>query len=154
MDKKHNKSTGNKPGKLIISCLFLVAIFILAYQFKNSIGFDRIKLTGFKNTKNNERANPLKKSNVVITSVQMGLGDDTLGLVLASPYNNKKQQAQLSEYEIQIKNDFLMQVNEEKLKEWVKKRNFNDIKSTFLNIVNKYLDEPVKEVYLSSFFYE
>ena len=85
----------------------------------------------------------------------MGIGrDDTLGLVLASPYNNRKQQSQLWKYETQIKNDFLMQVNEQQLKEWVKKRDFREIKATFRNIVNKYLDEPVKEVYISNFFYE
>ena len=139
--------------RITIFGVILFAILTFFYLYNDTVRLDNVRLTGFQGKK--ENTNPLRKSKVVITSFQMGIGrDDTLGLVLASPYNNRKQQSQLWKYETQIKNDFLMQVNEQQLKEWVKKRNFRDIKATFRNIVNKYLDEPVKEVYISNFFYE
>ena len=143
----------NKYMKLSIFVIILIAVFTLIYFYHDTVSFEHVKLSGIRTKR--ENTNPLRKCKVVITSFQMGVGrDDSLGLVLASPYKDSKQHSQLSKYETQIKNDFLMQVDEQKLKEWVKNRNFRDIKYTFRNIVNKYLDEPVKEVYLSSFFYE
>ena len=85
----------------------------------------------------------------------MGTGrNNSLGLVLASPFSNKKQESQLWKYSTQIKSDFLLSVGEKQLQEWVEKRDFQSIRTTFRGIVNKYLDEPVSEVYISSFFYE
>ncbi len=142
-----------KYMKLSIFGIILFAILTLIYFYHDTVSFDHVKLSGLQSKK--ENSNPLRKCKVVVTTFQMGAGkDDSLGLVLASPYKNSKQHSQLFKYETQIKNDFIMQVDEVKLREWIKNRNFRDIKATFRNIVNKYLDEPVKEVYLSSFFYE
>jgi flagellar basal body-associated protein FliL len=132
--------------------LFIVT---LIYLIKGNTGFDSVKMVTFEKNAKKENPNPLRKNKVVITSIHMGAGhNDSLGLVLASPYTNTEQQSQLYKYSTQIKNDFLMTVSEEKLKEWVKDRDFDDIKATFRKIVNKYLDEPVSEVYISSYFYE
>jgi flagellar basal body-associated protein FliL len=142
-----------KYMKLSICGIILFVVLAVVFFFNDATRFDGVKLSGLQSKK--ENSNPLRKSKVVITSIQMGVGDkDSLGLVLASPYKDSRQQSQLTKYEAQIKNDFLMEVNEEKLKEWVKKRNYREIKATFRKIVNKYLDEPVPEVYLSNFFYE
>ena len=139
--------------RLSIFGVILLGILALIYFYHDTVRLDNVKLSGLQIKK--EHTNPLRNNKVVITSFHMGIGrDETLGLVLASPYKNSSQQSQLNKYETQIKNDFLMQVDQEKLKEWVKNRNFRDIKATFRNIVNKYLDEPVKEVYISNFFYE
>jgi phage major head subunit gpT-like protein len=111
-------------------------------------------ITFEKNSKK-ENPNPLRRNKVVITNIHMGAGhNDSLGLVLASPYTNVEQESQMYKYSTLIKNDFLMTVSEEKLKEWIKNRDFDDIKATFRKIVNKYIDEPVPEVYISSYFYE
>jgi len=139
--------------RLFICGIIAVSVSALVYLYNDTAQFDKIRLSGL-NTKK-ESGNPLRKNKVVVTNFQMGVGhNNTLGLALASPYKNSKQQSQLRKYETRIKNDFLMEVDEATLKEWVKKRNYRDIKSKFRKIVNKYLDEPVPEIYLSSFFYE
>lgn len=151
-NKKKNISNKNY-WKIIISSITLILIATLVYFFHDTARFNDVKFSGLHGKK--DSLNSLKKSKVVITKFRMGFGtDDTLGLVLASPYANSKQQSQLWKYETQIKNDFILQANQEKIKEWVKTKNFLEIKTTFRNIVNKYLDEPVPEVYISSFFYE
>ena len=153
MSEKVKNILDYKIMRITIFGVILLGILTLIYFYHNTVRLDHVKLSGLQGKR--ENPNPLRKNKVVITSFQMGVGrNDALGLILASPYNNSNQQAQLYKYEPKIKNDFLMQVDEEKIKEWVTKRDFREIKATFRNIVNKYLDEPVKEVYISNFFYE
>lgn len=140
---------------LIICGLVVISIITTIWLCQDTIRIDKVKISGLEKIKKKENPNPLRKSNVVITSIHMGLGDkNSLGLVLASPYYNSRQESQLWKYSTQIKSDFLLNVGEKKLRQWAQQRDFQDIKNTFRNIVNKYLDEPVPEVYISSFFYE
>lgn len=155
MERSEIKDLHIKNRKILRGCIVLLFIIILIYLIKGNTGFDNVKMVTFENKAKNENPNPLRRNKVVITSIHMGAGhSESLGLVLASPYSNTEQESQLYKYSSQIKNDFLLTVNEEKLKEWIKKRDFNDIKATFRKIVNQYLDEPVPEVYISSYFYE
>jgi flagellar basal body-associated protein FliL len=155
METSEKKFFFVKNRKTLWGCLILICIIILIYLLKGNTGFSNVKMVTFEKGAKNENPNPLRRNKVVITSIHMGAGhNDSLGLVLASPYADEKQESQLYKYSIQIKNDFLLTVSEEKLKEWVKERNFDDIKATYRKIVNQYLDEPVPEVYISSFFYE
>jgi hypothetical protein len=155
MKSKGIKKRIVKYKKIIIGCLVLLFIFIGIYLINGKAGFSNVKMTGFKHKGKRENFNPLRNNKVVLTSIHIGAGDrDSLGLVLASPYKNIEQASQLSKYSTQIKNDFLLAVSEEKLKVWIKNRDFDGIRSTFRQIVNQYLDEPVPEVYISSYFYE
>ena len=148
-------SVVSKNRKKIIGSLILLSVIAAIYIFHNSTRFQKVKFSGFQSKMISDNSNPLRKNKVVLTTIHMGLGrDNSLGLVLASPYHNRLQQSQLYKYSTKIKSDFLLSVGEKKLQEWVKQKNFDDIRATFRRIVNKYLDEPVKEVYLSSFFYE
>ncbi|MGD9158028.1 MAG: hypothetical protein PVG39_06450 [Desulfobacteraceae bacterium] len=145
----------SKNRKKIIGSLVLLSIIAAIYMFNDATRFQKVKFSGLQSKAKRENPNPLSNNNVVLTTIHMGTGNgNSLGLVLASPYNNSKQQSQLYKYATKIKSDFILNVGEEKLQEWAKKKNFRDIRATFRGIVNKYLDEPVKEVYLSSFFYE
>ena len=150
---------GFKKTKSTITGIILISIFTFIWLYHDAgIKFENVKITGIASLeKRNKResTNPLRNSQVVITSIHMGTGDhNSLGLVLASPYTTKEQESQLWKYSTQIKSDFILSVGEERLKAWVKNRDFRDVKVTFRKIVNKYLDEPVSEIYISSFFYE
>ncbi|GEM_PF-3472450 len=155
MERSETKSLFVKNRKILWGLFLLILIAILIYLVKGNTGFNNVKMVTFEKGAKKENPNPLRKNKVVITSIHMGAGhNESLGLVLASPYTSVEQESQLYKYSTQIKNDFLLTVSEEKLKEWIKKRDFDDIKATFRKIVNQYLDEPVPEVYISSYFYE
>jgi hypothetical protein len=144
-----------KNRKIIIGSLILLSITILLYLLNGHAGYNNVKMVSLEKNSSKENSNPLRRNKVVTTFIHVGAGhDDSLGLVLASPYRNIGQKSQLYKYSTQIKNDFLMAVSEEKLKQWIKNRDFDDIRATFRNIVNQYLDEPVPEVFISSYFYE
>ena len=144
-----------KNKKLLITGFILLSVLTLIFLFHDTIRFENVKLAAIEGKRKSQNSNPLRKNHVVLTSIHMGTGrNNSLGLVLASPFSNKKQESQLWKYSTQIKSDFLLSVGEKQLKEWVEKRDFQSIRTTFRGIVNKYLDEPVSEVYISSFFYE
>ncbi len=155
MNVSEIKGVRAKAKKKLAWIITPFLIFILVYLLYGNTGFKNVKMVGFENKYKKENPNPLRKNKVVITSIHMGAGhNDSLGLVMASPYKNVEQASQLYRYSALIKDDFLMSVSEEKLKRWIKNRDFDDIKTTFRNTVNKFLDEPVAEVYISSYFYE
>ncbi len=136
-------------------CVFsaIIIICLLLCKFNGFIDLGHMKITKRENIKK-EYLNPLRNNNVVMIRFHLGLGTDgSIGIDLAAPYKNSAQKEQLLKQEARIKNDFIMYYDKD-LKEWVKKRNFRAIKSEFTRIVNRYIDEPVKEVYISKFFYE
>jgi flagellar basal body-associated protein FliL len=155
MEPSVKKSMFGRHRKIIIGSLILLSIIILIYLLNGYAGYNNVKMVSLENKSSKENTNPLRKNKVVVTAIHMGAGnDDLLGLVLASPYASIEQQSQLYKYSSQIKNDFLMTVSEEQLKQWIKNRDFDDIKARFKKIVNQYLDDPVPEVFISSYFYE
>jgi hypothetical protein len=155
MEPSVKKGMFGRNRKIVAGSLILLSIIILIYLINGHTENDSVKMSSLEKKSSKENTNPLRKNKVVITAIHMGAGhDDSLGLVLASPYTNIKQESQLYKYSSQIKNDFLMTVSEERLKQWIKNRDFDDIKVTYRSIVNQYLDEPVPEVFISSYFYE
>ena len=133
----------------------LIIFLCLMFCTHNELmDFGHIKVKKNNNFKK-EYLNPLRNHKVVITRLHIGFGSNgSVGIEMATPYDNKRLQERLLKEETRIKNDFIMSVNEEEISGWVKRRNFNDLKSEFIRIVNQYVDEPVKEVYISKFFYE
>lgn len=155
MEAAEIKNVIIKYRKIITGSLVMLFIITLIYFINEHTGINKVKLVSFQTKTKKENTNPLGRNKVVTTFIHMGAGhNDSLGLVLASPYTNKEQESQLYRYSTQIKNDFLLVVSEEDLKKWISNRDFDDIKTTFRKIVNQYLDEPVSEVYISSYFYE
>jgi hypothetical protein len=155
MEPSIKKRVSGKNRKIIVGSLILLSIIILIYLLNSHAGINKVKMVSYEKNSKSENPNPLRRNRVVITAIHMGAGhDDSLGLVMASPYTSIEQQSQLYKYSTRIKNDFLMSVSEERLKQWIKNRDFDDIKATYRSIVNQYLDEPVPEVFISSYFYE
>ncbi len=144
-----------KKMKWIISVIILFITCGIIYEYRDTFEINEVKIPGLKKVERNKNPDPLRKNKVVITDIHMGIGDNTsVGMELACPYSNSKQHSQLWKYSNQIKSDFLLQVGSYQLKNWVKEKDYDAIKATFRNIVNKYVDDPVTEVYLSKFFIE
>ena len=141
--------------KLLIFGVGITAVLTLIAIYNDTIRLDKVDISSLKIEGKAKHSNPLYRCDVIITTLHMGIGNDnSLAMTIASPYSTEKQRSQLRKNSVQIKNDFLLDTEEEKLKEWVEKRDFAKIKSKFRGIVNKYLDEPVQEVYISTFFYK
>ena len=142
-----------KSTKWIITSLSLVVLFVLICMYHDSIKLKEVKFPNLEDNTKNKGHNPLRNNKVVITDIYMGLGDDSsIWIQLATPYKNNKQQTQLCKYSNVIKNDFLLGVEEKKLKHWARSRNFRAVKKNFLSVVNKYVEEPISTVYLNQFF--
>ena len=141
--------------KWIVSVAVLLIICAAFYHKRDNFEFGDVKMSGFDKSEKNKSLNPLRNSKVVITDIHMGIGNDSsVGMELACPYTSSKQYSQLWKHANQIKSDFLLQVGSNQMKTWAKEKNYGAVKATFRTIVNKYVDEPVTEVYLSKFFIE
>ena len=138
-----------KWGIIILS---LAASFVLIYLYHDKIIYHEVKFSSLDNTIK-KKPHPLRKNKVVITDVYMGLGEDSsIWIQLATPYKNSKQKSELWEYSSIIKNDFLLNIEAKKLKQWARHRDYRAVKKYYLNIVNKYVKEPINTVYLNEFF--
>lgn len=69
------------------------------------------------------------------------------------PYKSKKQRKDLSHNLPGIKSRFLMTLDPEKIDRWVQERNFKAFRTEFLEIVNRFADPPVDNVYFDKFYY-
>jgi hypothetical protein len=140
-----------KTRKIVGLSIIIVILFLLFYYrepFK--LNFINTKSSQEDTAENN---NPLYRSNVVITKFQMGWGKKYFILIeFATPYNSSDQRRQLTENEGRIKNDFLTFTEEKEMSEWVNTRDYEALKSRYLTIVNKYMDKPVKEIFLIKCF--
>ena len=140
---------------IVIGAVLIAGLTILSF-YQGTFRVESIGFSEFKKTERDEEyRNPLRNCKVVITSFHIGLGGhDSIGMEIATPYENQEQKMKLMKKSIMIKNDFLFEVNEEELREWFKQKNYKAIKSKFLQISNRYMDNPIKKVYLSKVFYE
>ena len=96
-----------------------------------------------------------KTTGIDRTRVVFSLGNDRLlGLTVAIPYENVQQYNQLWKKYPKIRNDFLLKVQPEEAKKWVRERDFTAMKIKILEIVNENLNKPVKICFIESFCYE
>ncbi|MGD9160706.1 MAG: hypothetical protein PVG39_19975 [Desulfobacteraceae bacterium] len=134
--------------------IVLIIICVSFCYFHNSFETKEMKIMKYKRIDENY-LNPLRNCEVIITQFHIGFGkEESIGIELATPYSSKRQMTDILKKEVKIKNDFLMNVEENDIKKWVKTKNFMAIKTKFIQITNNYLDEPIEKVYLSRFFYE
>jgi hypothetical protein len=52
-----------------------------------------------------------------------------------------------------IQSEFLTTLDQGKMKNWIRYRDFDAIKGEFLSIVNRYSDRPINKIYFDSFNY-
>jgi hypothetical protein len=66
---------------------------------------------------------------------------------MAVPCENEKQYQDLTLKSKKIKSDFFTDIDQMKIIEWHKKRDFMAIKNEYRRIINRHTDKPVKAVY-------
>ena len=144
-----------KKKKWIIILTMMLVIGTILYKYRNDFKINAVKISSLEKAQKSKNTNSLSKNKVVITDIHMGIGNElSVGMELACPYTSNKQYSQLWKYGYRIKSDFLLQVGSRQMNTWVKEKNYRAIKAAFLNIVNRYVDDPVTTVYLSKFFIE
>lgn len=141
-----------KYFKVAFGVVFAVLGCILVFSYQGEYKVTPVQLSKVKKVK---RLNSLRNNKIVKTKFHMGIGNkNSFGIELAIPYEKRGQRQRLWKNSSRIKNDFLMDVGEEDLKKWVEKRDYKAIKSKFLQIVNRYMDEPINVVYLDNILIE
>lgn len=86
----------------------------------------------------------------VISNIGM---QNILKMEIAIPYEDMEQKRDLKRNIKKIKSDFFLTVDQSKMEEWVKQRDFAALKSEFLKIINRHTDKPVKDIYFKTFNY-
>jgi flagellar basal body-associated protein FliL len=70
---------------------------------------------------------------------------------MAIPYENMEQRRDLRRKMKKIKDDFLTTIEQSKMEEWVKQRDFAAIRNEYLKIINQHTDKPIENLYFESF---
>ncbi len=138
----------NKGGKILLVSLFAgLSVFgaILLHHYQGEF-----KLAIFSKAKEEIDDNKIYKTMSVKTILNVGK-TGTLRMTLAIPYENAKQRSGLRKNMTRLENDFLMNIDQAKMAEWVEQRNFAAFKKKLLRIVNSYVDKPVETLYFESF---
>lgn len=74
-----------------------------------------------------------------------------LSMEMAIPCEDEKQLADLTKKMHIIKSDFLTNLDQMKIEEWVRNGELRTMKTELLKIVNNYTDKPVENLYFESF---
>lgn len=86
----------------------------------------------------------------VVSNIDM---QNILKMEIAIPYEDIEQKKDLKRKIKRIKNDFIGNVDQRKMEEWVKQRDFAAVKSELLKIINKNANKPIKDIYFKTFNY-
>jgi flagellar basal body-associated protein FliL len=79
---------------------------------------------------------------------------DYLMLEMAIPYRDKEQQTDLKGKLDQIKSDFLININQQKMAKWIQERDYDAIKGELLKVINTHTQKPVEQIYFDSLIYQ
>ena len=115
-------------------------------QYKEEITISKLSLGQKKTKKKNDYARYVKSS--VISNIG---GQNFLKLEMAIPYENLEQRRDLKRKMNKIKDDFIVNIEQKKMEEWVKQRDFAAIRNEYLKIINQHTDKPIKNLYFKSF---
>jgi len=74
-----------------------------------------------------------------------------LSMKMVIPCEDEEQLADLNKKMHIIKSDFLTNLDQKKVEQWVRNGKFGVIKTELLKIVNHYTDKPVENLYFESF---
>jgi len=130
--------------------IVVVALLVLGAgllnQYREEITISKLSLSQ-KNTKRKDEYSRFVKSSVI-----SNLGGQTiLKLEMAIPYENIEQRRDLNRKMKKIKDDLLVHVEQKKMEEWVKQRDFAAIRNEYLKIINQHTDKPIKNLYFRTF---
>ncbi len=129
---------------LVVGLLVLGAVILNRY--KTEIVISKLSLNPTKTKTKNAYLRYVKST--VISNIG---GHNILKFEMAIPYENMEQRRDLKRKMKQIKDDFLVQIEQGKMEEWVKQRDFAAIRKAYLKIINKHTDKPIENLYFASF---
>ncbi len=115
-------------------------------HYKEEITISKLSLSQRKTKKKDEYARYVKST--VISNIG---GHNILKLEMAIPYEKVEQRRDLKRKMKKINDDFLIHIEQRKMEEWVKQRDFAAIKNAYLKIINKHTDKPIENLYFASF---
>jgi flagellar basal body-associated protein FliL len=132
----------------VLSVFALIAICAAAFFYHN-------EKISFKNISMLKQKEDQKGSNYLRCRLVTNLGNQNRVMMeMAIPYENKTEYNDLNQKIDRIKSDMLTNIDQEKMNEWVKERDFVSIKSELLKIINKHAKKPIKHIYFESFLYQ
>ena len=133
----------------IALCALLSAMFISVVIFNRHYR-DRFSLPTISMDKFKSKGSPT--NNLTVQTVS-NVGRYVVSFDMTIPCSNKSQQAALKRKLPRIKSDFLIYLNNSDMEEYVRERNFVNIKANLLHVVNMHTDKPVQQIYLTKFNY-
>ena len=85
-------------------------------------------------------------------SLVSNIGQGTIVKIeMLIPFQNESQQIDLKNNMKILQSDFLTNIDQEKMAQWVKQRDFSALKNEFLKIINQRTKQPVTHLYFDSF---
>jgi flagellar basal body-associated protein FliL len=125
-----------------LSILFLGLI----YSFQGNLKFPDMK-------KNQAEKTRQYKGKVTVKATFNIASDKRLGLSMVLPCSKPEQRAELKKNMVRIRNDILVSVDQNLMNTWVQNRQYEPIKQVLLQVINKYVEEPINTMYFDQFFY-
>ena len=130
---------------IVVVGLLVLGPWILN-QYKEEITISKFLLIQRK-TKDKDEYSRFVQSRVISN---IG-GQNILKLEMAIPYENIEQRRDLKQNMKKIKDDLLVHIEQRKMEEWIKQRDFAAIRNEYLKIINQHTDKPIKIIYFKSF---
>ncbi len=115
-------------------------------RYKAEIVISKLSLNPTKTKTKNAYSRYVKST--VISNIG---GQNILKFEMAIPYENMEQRRDLKRKMKQIKDDFLVHIEQGKMEEWIKQRDFAAIRKEYLKIINKHTDKPIENLYFATF---
>ena len=130
---------------IVVVGLLVLGAWLLN-QYKEQITISKWSSSQRKTKSKNEYSRFVQSS--VVSNIG---GRNFLKLEMAIPYEDIEQRRDLKRKMKRIKDDLLVNIEQKKMEEWVKQRDFAAIRNEYLKIINQHTDKPIENVYFKTF---
>ena len=147
LEKTDVKITG-----IMVICIGIVIGLLLFYYYhhKQDLG---IKLKPLSSSSPSKPLEAVKKDSYTRLRLTLATGGRTgLAVNVAIQYDDLDQRSQIYKNIVRIENDFVVKYDQQMLYQLATKKKFSELKKIFLNIINNYVDKPIKKIYFEDFF--
>jgi len=138
-------------GIMVISIGILICLLLVYYYHHNQIL--GIKLTPLSSSSRSKSLDSVKKNNYTRLRLTLATGGRTgLAVNVAIPYDDITQRSQIYRNMVRIENDFVVKYDQQMLYQLATQKKYSELKKIFLNIINTYVEKPIKKIYFEDFF--
>jgi flagellar basal body-associated protein FliL len=135
-------------GKTVVIMTGVLAIILCVCIYWYNYGSNGIKISSAKLKKKHSSYETAK------FSIVSNLGTSSqMRMEVAIPCRDKKQYSDLDQNLPRIKDALLTSIDQEKMTKHIGDRNFDMIKKSYLNVINRFLEKPVDTILITSFNY-